>query len=137
MEDGDHLQVDEFWSRQVMAAQAASRAVSVLVLAVVAQCRREDRGVDDYQLAWRADRRASTALAKGTDPPAREPARLNTSSRLGLLACSTRRASRYSWRDCPATADRRRSSAWTASGTFLTWIVAISGGILPPNTERR
>jgi hypothetical protein len=69
---------------------------SVAVLAIVDERRRQDRGVDDYQGDSRVDRRASTALVKGREPPARAPARMRTSSRVGRLACSVSRARRYS-----------------------------------------
>jgi hypothetical protein len=123
VKDGRDFEIYQLRRGQVVAAQALASPVTIAT--VVDQRRCQDRRVDDDQRAWRADRRTSTALEKVIEPPARAPARPSTWSSVGRLACSVSRARRYSWRDWPAAADRRRSSAWTASGTFLTWMVAI------------
>ncbi len=123
VEDGRDFEIYQLRRGKVVAAQAAASPVAIPT--VVDQRRCQDRCVDDDQRAWRADRRTSTALEKVIEPPARAPARPSTWSSVGRLACSVSRARRYSWRDWPAAADRRRNSAWTASGTFLTWMVAI------------
>ena len=109
VKNGGDLEVYQLRGGQVVAAQALPSSVAVPT--VVDQRRCQDRRVDDDQRAWRVDRRTSTALAKDIEPPARAAARPSTSSSVGRLACSVRRARRYSWSDCPAAADRRRSSA--------------------------
>src|SRR5437899_6114784 len=104
-----------------LVAQATTR--SVAVIAIVGERGDDDAGVDNDQRASRSDRTALTAFVSGARPPARPPARSRTSSRVGVWASSRRRPRRYSWSDIPAAAARRRSVAWTSSGTSLTWML--------------
>jgi hypothetical protein len=112
------LQVDQLWRGELFSAQSGAGLLTVP--SVVAEGRSQHAGIDNDHRRSRSARRVPTAALNDTEPPARPPARSSTSSRVGVRASSVSRSSKYSCRDWPAAAARRRSVACTSSGTSFT-----------------
>jgi len=125
----DRFHVDEVGRNETFVAHA--QPGSITIGTVVAEGGDDNAGVDDDQPLSRVARTALAAAPKLTVPPARPPARARTSSTVGLIASSTRRSSRYSWRDLPAAAARWRRVAWTSTGTSLTWMLGMTTTVAP------
>jgi hypothetical protein len=123
-QDGGDLEVDERRSSQLFTSEPLARGVAICT--VICNGWGEHARVDDDHRRARSRRIAGTDDLKDTDPPARPPARSKTSSRVGWVASSTSRPSRYSWSDCPAAAARLRRTAWTSSGTPLIWMLGMT-----------
>ena len=73
---------------------------------IIADCVRENRGVDDDQPRARSSARSSAAWANPTLPPRRRSIRSNTSPTLGLSAKRLSSLARYCCSDCPRCSAR-------------------------------
>ena len=128
-DNSNDLKIEQLRCRETLTLQAFASAVAIC--GVVCQSGHNDRRVYDDQPESRSLRTASLEKRNEVCPPLRWPARIRKSSRLGRRASSIRRPSKYSWSDFPSFAARRRSSAWTSSGTDLIWTLVIPLSLAP------